>query len=297
MDYCSSCRRHLNGALVCPGCGAYAPDIAPTTTAGGHIVPAPVATATAGEGAAQGTLSPGTWHDGRLLDEMPVGAVLRGTSGSDAPAEPVDASTSPEGRAARRRQRARWRKNQRRAVVATAVALVGGGLAMGAMDRQSGDRAQAATAPQDPGTDAVEERGEQETPPPSVRPDAQRASVAPSTPPVESSVPHQQRRQYAAASLRTTPPASQAHAVAPLPRTEPPTPKPQNTSPASPAPTPPPARTGTTGTADTSAQPPATTDATGSPNQEPATQPNTTPTSTSPSEICVLVLCLPVSAS
>ncbi|MGW7290181.1 LysE family translocator, partial [Streptomyces sp. NPDC054847] len=29
MDYCSSCRRHLNGALVCPGCGAYAPDIAP----------------------------------------------------------------------------------------------------------------------------------------------------------------------------------------------------------------------------------------------------------------------------
>ena len=26
MDYCSSCRRHLNGALVCPGCGAYAPD-------------------------------------------------------------------------------------------------------------------------------------------------------------------------------------------------------------------------------------------------------------------------------
>ncbi|WP_456340875.1 SCO2400 family protein, partial [Streptomyces shenzhenensis] len=29
MDYCSSCRRHLNGALACPGCGAYAPDIAP----------------------------------------------------------------------------------------------------------------------------------------------------------------------------------------------------------------------------------------------------------------------------
>ncbi|WP_423835875.1 SCO2400 family protein [Streptomyces endophytica] len=29
MDYCSSCRRNLNGALVCPGCGDYAPDIAP----------------------------------------------------------------------------------------------------------------------------------------------------------------------------------------------------------------------------------------------------------------------------
>lgn len=29
MDYCSDCRRHLNGALACPGCGAYAPSIAP----------------------------------------------------------------------------------------------------------------------------------------------------------------------------------------------------------------------------------------------------------------------------
>ncbi|WP_455709415.1 SCO2400 family protein, partial [Kitasatospora indigofera] len=24
MDYCASCRRHLNGALSCPGCGAAA---------------------------------------------------------------------------------------------------------------------------------------------------------------------------------------------------------------------------------------------------------------------------------
>ncbi|MYS17007.1 hypothetical protein GTW73_28380, partial [Streptomyces sp. SID4982] len=30
MDYCSACRRHLNGALVCPGCGDCAsPDLAP----------------------------------------------------------------------------------------------------------------------------------------------------------------------------------------------------------------------------------------------------------------------------
>ncbi|MER6330217.1 hypothetical protein ABT298_13000 [Streptomyces sp. NPDC001034] len=32
MDYCSECRRYLNGALVCPGCGACAPDIAPPGT-------------------------------------------------------------------------------------------------------------------------------------------------------------------------------------------------------------------------------------------------------------------------
>ena len=54
----------------------------------------------------------------------------------------------PQGRAARRRQRARWKKNQRRAVVATAVALVGGGLTVAAMDRNSPARAQAASAPE-----------------------------------------------------------------------------------------------------------------------------------------------------
>ncbi|WP_435846987.1 SCO2400 family protein, partial [Streptomyces eurythermus] len=25
MDYCHPCRRHLNGALACPGCGTPAP--------------------------------------------------------------------------------------------------------------------------------------------------------------------------------------------------------------------------------------------------------------------------------
>ncbi|MFI1658244.1 hypothetical protein ACH4ZU_25535 [Streptomyces sp. NPDC020472] len=300
MDYCSSCRRHLNGALVCPGCGAYAPDIAPTTT-GGRIVPAPVATTATGEVSAPVTPSSGAWHDGRLLDGLPVGAVVEGTPGGDSAAEVVGASASVEGRAARRRQRARWRKNQRRAVVATAVALVGGGLTMSGMDRQSGDRAQAATAPQDPGAGVVEDREEQGTPPPppSVRPDVQRASVAPSAPPVEPPVSHQSRRRYTTASLRTTPPISPAHATAPLHGTEPSAPEPRSTSPASPAPVPasPPAPTGATGTADAPTQAPAPADAVGSPSREPADRPDTTPASTSPSEICVLVVCLPLSTS
>ncbi|MEU1693749.1 hypothetical protein ABZ590_20360 [Streptomyces hirsutus] len=63
--------------------------------------------------------------------------------------DPVPASASaPTGRAARRRQLARWRKTQRRALVATAVAFVGGGLTLVSMDRDSGDRARAATAPE-----------------------------------------------------------------------------------------------------------------------------------------------------
>ncbi|WP_458363545.1 SCO2400 family protein, partial [Actinacidiphila rubida] len=44
MDYCYSCRRTLNGALVCPGCGAYAPDIAPPASAYmGNTAAAPAA--------------------------------------------------------------------------------------------------------------------------------------------------------------------------------------------------------------------------------------------------------------
>jgi hypothetical protein len=193
MDYCSSCRRHLNGALVCPGCGAYAPDIAPAASHG-RIAPAAVAK----------TMAPATdstawdaWYDGRPYD---------GPAGTDEPAgtgEPaVDTEgvpLAPEGRAARRRQRARWKKNQRRAVVATAVALVGGGLTLASMDRQSGDHTQAATAPVDPGT-GVEEQTAQVTGPAGTQPEARHAA---STPARSSSAGHDSGR-YVTASQHTT---------------------------------------------------------------------------------------------
>lgn len=132
MDYCSSCRRHLNGALACPGCGAYAPDIAPPVQ---HRTMTDVAATAAWDTAP-------TWHDAGLHEE-PVA-----TDPADFPsADVADAPVAAEGRAARRRQRARWRKNQRKAVVATAVALVGGGLTVSAMSQQSNVRTQAATSP------------------------------------------------------------------------------------------------------------------------------------------------------
>ncbi|MEY7981580.1 hypothetical protein AB8O53_35395, partial [Streptomyces pilosus] len=56
MDYCSTCRRHLNGALVCPGCGAYAPDIAPSLI-GGRALPG-AATVAARTGAAPSAVPP-----------------------------------------------------------------------------------------------------------------------------------------------------------------------------------------------------------------------------------------------
>lgn len=132
MDYCSSCRRHLNGALACPGCGAYAPDIAPPA----HVY------APTGVAAAAWDEAP-TWHDAGLHEEPAAGS-----DPAEVPSDDVtDAPVAAEGRAARRRQRVRWRKNQRKAVVATAVALVGGGLTVSAMNQQSNARPQAATSP------------------------------------------------------------------------------------------------------------------------------------------------------
>ncbi|MFF4035526.1 hypothetical protein ACFYZ2_38300 [Streptomyces sviceus] len=66
MDYCSSCRRHLNGALACPGCGAYAPDIAPPA----HVY------GTAGAAAAAWDEAP-KWHDAGLPEEPAADLVAR----------------------------------------------------------------------------------------------------------------------------------------------------------------------------------------------------------------------------
>ncbi|MFJ8109012.1 hypothetical protein [Streptomyces sp. NPDC096132] len=157
MDYCSTCRRHLNGALVCPGCGAYAPDIAPVTS-GGRTVAARAARATP-----YGDTAP-------LPEPVP-------TPESVAPAQ-----SAPSGRAARRRQLARWKKNQRRAVVATAVALVGGGLSVVALDRQNGERAQAASAPENPTAMGGEEPTSEYTRPTDTGSDAHRSSPSPTAP-------------------------------------------------------------------------------------------------------------------
>ncbi|MFD4606393.1 hypothetical protein ACFWPQ_51390, partial [Streptomyces sp. NPDC058464] len=128
MDYCSSCRRHLNGALACPGCGAYAP-VAPRVT---------VAPATTGAAVRRAPADTTWFYDPDTYAEEAAEDPYDG---------PGPVPSAPLGRAARRRQRARWKKNQRRAVVATAVALVGGGLTVASLDRQGTDRAQAATAP------------------------------------------------------------------------------------------------------------------------------------------------------
>jgi hypothetical protein len=147
MDYCYTCRRILNGALTCPGCGACAPDTArgpvgprhegpyvPRYAAGG---PAPLPQAN--------TAAP-SWISGQ---QPHVDPDLGPTSGPAAESVLGPASIAPtlhRGRAARRRQMARWKKSRRRAGIATAVALFGGGVTVASMSHSSrGTTAAAAT--------------------------------------------------------------------------------------------------------------------------------------------------------
>ncbi|MEH0520852.1 hypothetical protein QBA38_17775 [Streptomyces stelliscabiei] len=188
---------------MCPGCGAYAPDIAPATIDSRVAPPRPA-------GATTGSVMLPAWgyevaegggYDGPV-EGFPADAPVSGTGSAhlDADADAdvaadmdtavdmdmyVDVDTegvpvTPHGRAARRRQLARWKKNQRRAVVATAVALVGGGLTVLGMDRQSTDRTQAATAPDAENLGSVEEQGSQRGRTPATETDdARRTADAP----------------------------------------------------------------------------------------------------------------------
>ncbi|MFK4098490.1 hypothetical protein ACI2L1_00095 [Streptomyces sp. NPDC019531] len=279
MDYCSSCRRHLNGALVCPGCGAYAPDIAPA--AADTLTPAPGAaspmtgdvsgTTNAGESKA-----PGIWDDGPLRGEAELEV------GSAAPSSDVEGlPRARQGRAARRRRLARWKKSKRRAVVATAVALVGGGLTIASMDRHSTDRAQAATAPEDRSMTTAEKQTPERTHPASTPPTTHRSShTTAKAPPPATNGP---RQQSLAASPRTAPPVARPDA-ADRPRVAATSAsQPQTTAPSSGDTT-----SDRTGTAAEQPSAPAASDGTSS--NTPQTKP--APASTSPTEVCLLVVCL-----
>ncbi|MFE5813949.1 hypothetical protein [Streptomyces sp. NPDC056479] len=129
----------------------------------------------AAPGPAPRTPAVDTWYDGYFRDEPGPQAGPDETAPL-APSEDVDGvPAAPQGRAARRRQRARWKKNQRRAVVATAVALVGGGLTVSAFNQQSGDKAQAATAPERPNVGLPEQQETELTRPASTPPDTREA--------------------------------------------------------------------------------------------------------------------------
>ncbi|MFE0512774.1 hypothetical protein [Streptomyces sp. NPDC058964] len=270
MDYCSSCRRHLNGALVCPGCGAYAPDIAPPATV------RPAVPAWENPAASHGRHDFGPGDPATVAapaDEITAGTV-------------EDAPPAPQGRAARRRQLARWKKNKRRAAVATAVAIVGGGLTVASLDRQSADRAQAATAAGDSGMGAGRTPVVDDTRTASAASGVHRSSRTPA--PAQPTAVNAPRRQSESGAHPGAQPVTRPDAAA--------TPRPLTTSAPRPRATPS-AATGTpagdtTGTGTTAQQPstPASTAGTGTGSG--TSQASPSPASTSPAELCLLVVCL-----
>ncbi|WP_310724148.1 hypothetical protein [Streptomyces sp. N2A] len=302
MDYCSSCRRNLNGALVCPGCGDYAPDIAPPThrqaSTGAEAAAlweswqAPEATSALYEEA----MTPARAETAAATAPE---AGLAASEGTDVPA----ATGTGQGRAARRRQLARWKKYRRRAVAATAFALVGGTVTATLLqnNRPATAHAQASAAP-DPET--VSAPG---TPTASEEPDGRasrhpgdRAPLGrhrkPDAAAGHSSAPAAAQHPYAAPTHSAAAPSTAPHtAAAPAPgghavHTD--------TAPAAAAP----ASSGQSapGSGGSSAQQPARSGAdSGSSSTTPTqTQPSTTPSSpstepTSPAHLCVLgVVCL-----
>ncbi|MFI6850955.1 hypothetical protein [Streptomyces sp. NPDC050416] len=334
MDYCSSCRRHLNGALVCPGCGAYAPDIDPA--ADGRTGPA----------AWEYPAASGAWRDENLWDdgsawdtnragtrELPLAHT--GSSGSrhespgahpsdgqgplgfsssggqetpatdpsdghDAPQAATDGYQAPQqGRAARRRQMARWKKSQRRAVVATAVALVGGGLTVAAMKGDSTNGVPSAAAPGDTAMGGADGRAPEYTEPASTRSDTARSVATPTTPPHADRT--SQREKPRATTPRSTPADPRTDAAA-APRELPKTTQPRTSVPDSVAGG---AGESTSTVTEQQTTPPAA--GTGKDSQQ-ATSPDTTPTTASPTpaatppsdsgsgsnskELCLLVICL-----
>lgn len=270
MDYCSSCRRHLNGALVCPGCGAYAPDIAPPATSPHRESPVS-----------------GAWHD------RPLGNEAEGNAVTDAgpyalTADVEGPSPGQQGRAARRRQLARWKKNKRRAAVASAVAFVGGGLTIATMDRHSTDQPKAATAPDQRSMGAVEGQTPEQNPSvstPATTQRTHRSSHAPSQPQPQPPTASAPRQQSLAAPPRTVPPTARPdEAALPGPAAAS-TPQPQNTTPSV-------GDTAERSDATTDQQPPAPAPATADSTQPSASRTNPALLSASPTEVCVLMVCL-----
>ncbi|MYS93576.1 MULTISPECIES: SCO2400 family protein [Streptomyces] len=328
MDYCSSCRRHLNGALVCPGCGAYAPDIDPSA-ADGRTGPDAWAYPAASGAWRDGNVDGNVWDDGSVWDtnragtrELPLaytgssggrpptlgtdpsdghGPLSTGSSdGHETPDTPgTDGYQAPQqGRAARRRQMARWKKNQRRAVVATAVALVGGGLTVAAMNGNSTHGVQSATAPQDTTMGGADGQAPTYTEPTSTRHDTARSSVTPTTPPHAGRTAQREQPRTAPRSTPADPRTDAATTPRELPKT---------TQPRTTVPNTVDTVTGNAGksTSTVTEQTPPPAADTGDDTQQ-AASPETTPSTASPTpaatppsnsgsdskELCLLVICL-----
>ncbi|MFD6277529.1 hypothetical protein ACFWFI_18450 [Streptomyces sp. NPDC060209] len=229
-------------------------------------------------------MASGTWKD-RSLDSEAESNSVRDVP-LYAPADVDGPPPAQQGRAARRRQLARWKKNKHRAAIAGAFALVGGGLTVASMNQHSTDRVQAATAPDQRSMGAVEEQTPEQNPPestPAATQRTHRSSHAPSQPQPQPPTTNAPRQQSLTAAPSTLPPIAHPDAAAPPRQAATSIPQPQSTAESADDTAP---ERSDVPTEQPPAPAPAESTQSGASRTDPAL------ISTSPTEICVLMVCL-----
>ncbi|WP_285736864.1 SCO2400 family protein [Kitasatospora phosalacinea] len=147
MDYCTACRRHLNGALCCPGCGTSSTSGTPSGPTVPFRAPAPTAT----------PAHAGQQPYGQPAHEPPGRAGSTSEQPGPEPVPPRAEEPRPQGsRAATAPSRGRRARGRQRGVVVLSVAgLVVGGIGAMAMAVMGGPEGGVAPAgPTDPGHSA-----------------------------------------------------------------------------------------------------------------------------------------------
>ncbi|CAL9435004.1 SCO2400 family protein [Streptomyces sp. enrichment culture] len=239
MDYCHPCRRHLNGALACPGCGLPADRLPlepsydePAGYAGG--VPGGSETLSDGDG----TRGAGSHADS-----------FAGGSGEEAPAPRPRQAPRRAGTSRRDRKAAAHRRRRRRTMLVTAgFLLAAGGLSLAELGLDAPGSPSQPTAAEGQGeagvdggrsertagasADPVSDRTDPSASGPGASPSASRSSASPSA---STSASPSASESSAPSQAPTRIDRTGTTAPAPAPTTEPPADTP---APADPAPTP-----------------------------------------------------------
>ncbi|MGW0913885.1 SCO2400 family protein [Streptomyces sp. NPDC002784] len=173
MDYCHPCRRHLNGALACPGCGAPAEQL-PAYPSEEDPRPAAYAVYEEAERAPE-PVAGGARAGGRAAARRSA----RGGRGADIHEPGEDA---PEGASRRDRKAAAHRRRRRRTLLVTAgFLLAGGGLSLAELGLDAPGSSPAPAAAGDASTDGGAEEEAVETAEPISDTQDTPATASPST--------------------------------------------------------------------------------------------------------------------
>lgn len=240
MDFCHPCRRHLNGALACPGCGT------PVETLRARQPQEPAATPGyedgpdgAAEDAGEPVAGPGAAESDGYGDEAPRGRRADRRRGR----EPEDSATgSSAGQSRRDRKAAAHRRRRNRTlIVAAGFVLAAGALSLAELGlEEPGSKPEPATAGESPdgGSAEVETTAPEtgaaraetpgETPGPGASDSASASASA--SPEDEESPTAEETEEEAPAAPADVPPADPATPPPAEPPAEPESPEPEPTT-------------------------------------------------------------------